>query len=133
MEKLLQAKIENGKILWKNPIQLSKLLSGFNDKDVFITVKIAKHNRSLNQNAYYFGVVVEILAELTGYSKSEMHEILKAKFLIDTGIVGNESVTFSRSTTELDTSEFEKYINDIREWASSMLNCYIPLPSEIDV
>ena len=129
----MQARIKNGKIVFKEPIILSKLLSEFQDKDVVVTVKLVRNKRSLNQNSYYWGVVIKILAELTGYGGTEMHDILRAKFLSGSGELGNEIIKFSRSTTELDTSEFEEYLTDIREWSSSMMDCFIPLPDEIEI
>lgn len=41
-------------------------------------------------------------------------------------------IEYARSTTELSTIEFEKYLEDIRRWASMKLSCYIPLPNEYD-
>ena len=132
MQLLLPARIENGKVIWKDPVKLSKVLSEFNNKDVVVAIKTPRSNRSLSQNNYYWGVIIEVLADYTGYGKTEMHEVLRGKFLSDTREVGGEQIRFSHSTTELDTSEFEKYLSDVREWASSMLNCFIPLPNEIE-
>lgn len=91
--------------------------------------------RSLDQNAYYQGPVIGILAEYCGNSHDEMHEILKQKFLSRLAIVINkngekEEIRISRSTADLSTVEFEEYLKRIKTWASSDLSIYIPDPNE---
>ena len=90
--------------------------------------------RSNPENRYYWGVIVSILSDELGYSTWEMHEILKAKFLRHIAFVktkdGVEEVEISGSTAHLSTSEFEKYLENIRIWASSDLEISIPLPNE---
>ena len=39
--------------------------------------------RSNQQSRYYWGIVVQILSEHTGFTKDEVHELLKRKFLKD--------------------------------------------------
>ena len=131
MERLLQARIKDGKIVFKEPIILSKLLSEFQDKDVVVTISPPKRKTTDRQNRYYFGVILTILAELTGYEKTEMHEICKEMFLLDEKEINGKVFKYSRSTTSLTTVEREQYHTDIREWAGVKLNCFIPLPNEI--
>jgi hypothetical protein len=76
---------------------------------------------------------VEIISHSTGYSRDEVHEILRGKFLSDSKSIAGEDITFSHSTTELSTVEFEEYLSHIREWASIKLNIYIPEPNEVDL
>lgn len=94
-----------------------------------------KKERSNNQNRYYFGVIVDILSDHTGFTRDEVHEILKSKFLRrtmwipkKTGIM--EMSVISYSTTELTTVQFEKYLSEIREWASLELGINLPEPNE---
>ena len=89
-------------------------------------------NRTSPQNRYYWGVVISILSEHTGFKSEEMHEVLKYKFLRRESITKNEK-HFERlaSTIELNTIEFIKYISDIVIWASSELSLQIPEPNEI--
>ncbi len=127
----IPARIEKGKLVWENPVLLTRQLSALNGKEVNVVIKQKGKSRSKNQNDYYFGVVIEILAQQTGYSVDEMHEVMKAKFLSETRELAGESITVSKSTTSLTTVDFEKYLSDIREWASVYLECYIPLPNEV--
>jgi len=77
-------------------------------------------------------VVVKMLSEETGYSKGEMHEVLKGRFLGQETRIGDETIFYTKDTSSLKTTEFEEYLSDIREWASVELNCYIPEPNEIE-
>lgn len=119
--------------MWKEPVLLAKVLNRFNGKDVQVAINLPKNPRSMNQNNYYWGVVIEILADFTGYIQDEMHEVLKGKFLSDEKEIAGEQIRFSHSTAELNTTEFEEYLKDIREWASVALDCFIPLPNEVVV
>lgn len=98
---------------------------------------VNKKQRSTNQNRYYFGIIVDLLSEHTGFTRDEMHEILKSKFLRrtmwipkKTGIM--EMSVISYSTKELTTVQFEKYLSEIREWSSMELGVSIPEPNEVD-
>ena len=85
-----------------------------------------KTNRSINQNNYYWGVVVKIMADFTGYTEDEMHDALRLKFLGKDGILKT-----MKSTKDLSTVEMEEYLANIRMWASRDLGVYIPLPNEV--
>lgn len=85
---------------------------------------VRSKGRSLNQNSYYFGCVVELISETTGMTPSEVHDALKLKFL---RVVKGKMETL-RSTTELNTQEFEFYLDQVRLFATTELNCVIPLP-----
>lgn len=73
--------------------------------------------RSNPQNSYLHGVILPILAFNTGYTNEEMKAVLKWKFKI-------------KSTSALTTAEFEKFMSDVRMWASAELGAYIPAPNE---
>ena len=96
---------------------------------VFFTVeKITKRKeRSLEQNAYYWGVIIKILSEEIGYTKDEMHEALRYKFLRYENV--NGLPTFL-STTQLSTVEWECYMEEVRRWASMDMGIVIPEPNQ---
>ena len=87
---------------------------------------VRKQFRSLNENDYYWGVVIEEISDFTGFSPQEVHELLKWKFLR----IVKGKLESCRSTTNLSVGEFEDYLSQIRQWASEELNCFIPLPNE---
>lgn len=127
--KLFRAVIKDGSILYESPGHLSVWLKA-NPGPCEIIFSPPRYLRSRNQNAYYYGVVLDILSETTGYDKEEMHEILKMKFLSSPKEIGDESVTVTRSTASLKTDEMERFLSNVREWASRKLQTYIPLPNE---
>jgi len=98
-------------------------------KDDFFVIEIQKSKkiRSLPQNKYYWGVVVKILGSHIGYTSDEMHQILASKFLSYRKMNGE----FVKSTTKLNTWEFENYLDKCRQWASGEMQVHIPLPNEI--
>lgn len=96
-----------------------------------------RKDRSNSQNSYYWAVVVKLLSDHTGFNDSEMHEVLKYKFLTQKKILstkkGDEDVSISTSTTKLTTKQFEEFMTKVRQWASIDLDCYIPEPNEIPI
>lgn len=125
------AKIINGKFIYTNPKRLEKQLKKLDETSVIVEVykNIPKRSGALNQ--YYWKVVVSILGDELGYSKEEMHEVLKAKFLYKKEKIGEEWVRISKSTTDLNNVEFINYIDMIKIFASMELSIYIPDPNEI--
>jgi len=99
-----------------------------------VTISKKSKGRSLNQNGYYWAVIINPLAEWLGWDDpDELHEFLKEKFgfreerLIEkTG----EVVLVPKSTKEYTTIEMEKYHEKIRIWAARDLIYTIPLPNE---
>jgi len=84
--------------------------------------------RSEQQNRYYWGVVVDLLAVNTGYTPDEMHEALKFKFLR----VRREKLPDTvRSTARLTKDEFCEYIEGIQRWAAVEMGVVIPDPDSV--
>lgn len=108
--------IENWKI--ENPQKLSEYIKS-RDKGLY-SVIVKKHwTRSLAQNSYYWGVVLQLIEEETGQDKKELHYYFKHKFIDD-----NEFP----SSAELNKNEFSEYVDRIRDFASMELWIYIPEP-----
>lgn len=109
-----------------------KLMS---DCDVVVTIEKKSRKRTSQQNRYYWGVVILLCKR--GFNElghdlndEDTHTFLKSKFnprdLIfqDTG----EVFTFGGSTTEMDTTDFNMYIEKIQQFAAEILNVNIPDP-----
>lgn len=96
-----------------------------------------RKDRSNNQNRYYWGIVIDLLSEHTGFDREETHEILKHKFLRKTVWVTHnvdgvkEMNVITKSTTGLTTKQFEEFLSQIRMWSSHCLGVFIPEPNEI--
>ena len=122
-----RGEIKNEKIKLRDPqafIQKRKELEG---EEVRLELEKWYKKRSGCQNRYYWGVVVDILSDHTGYTPDEIHRVLKEKFLEREAMLGEKVAV---STTGLTTQEFEEYMRKIRMWASSDLQCIIPQPNE---
>jgi len=87
--------------------------------------------RSVEQNSYYWWVVVQMLSDYLGNSPQEMHDILKYLHNPkEITLPDGEIVREGESTTKLDTKEAEAYFERIRIWAQQDLNFTIPLPNQ---
>ena len=91
-----------------------------------IDIQTIRHTRSLNQNKYYWGVIIKMLGDEFGYIAEEMHDALRMRFLQ----VHTNKLPTIKSTTELSTKEMEEYLSKIRQWASEE-GIFLPLPNEI--
>lgn len=105
-----------------------KLNDYIKDEDYYvIEIQKSKRKRSLNQNRYYWGVVLKVLSLHTGYTADETHQELARMFLS----YDNNGKKFVRSTTKLTTWDFEQYLEKCRIWGRENMNCHIPMPNEI--
>jgi len=87
--------------------------------------------RSLNQNDFYWGVIIPKLSEYFCITPSEVHDEIKYKFLRVTWVgIGWEEISKTMSTTTLNTKEWEEYIDRIRKWIIEEYNITLPLPHE---
>lgn len=80
--------------------------------------------RSLDYNAYYWGVIIEYIQDETGDDPLKIHEVLTDRFLRLTKNV-------KRSTASLNTREFRVYTTQCRAWALEQLNILIPIPENV--
>jgi len=102
------------------------------DGDYKLEITKSYKTRSLNENSYYWGVIVKILSDELGYTAEEMHYSLKEKFI--GSWEDDNGLKVMKETKGMDTKTFEDYCSNIRRWASTDLSIFIPLPNEsIDV
>lgn len=75
--------INDGKIEWKSDHHedlFRKYLRQFADGKYRLEIKKVSNKRSLQQNRYYW-LYLTMIAEETGYTKDEVHEWVKGRFL----------------------------------------------------
>lgn len=129
------AEIRGGKLYIRNrkafDLQIAQLREGW---ELEVTVKRQRATRSQQQNRYWWGVVIHMLSEHTGYTPDEMHDFCKMKFIPKrlavcdgNGVIQDEFVT-GGSTREMNTIEFGEFMEAVREWAAETLDCVIPDP-----
>ena len=136
MTPLFDGTIRDSKLFHDKGEKFKQYLAGLNGKRVQVTVEKIKHSRTLQQNKYYWSVVVKLIAQHTGHDPEQIHELLKQMFSpkwhIATGNeIGSEGIP--TSTTRLDTLEFVEYSEKCRVWANDFLGLNIPLPGEVSV
>ena len=56
--------------------------------DVEVVVREIKKTRSSPQNRYYWGVVLKLISEKTGYTREEIHEMLRLLYLREQTPIG---------------------------------------------
>ena len=127
-------KFKGGKPILQNPkgfMDACRLLDG---KEGFLIInkEVKKRTKSNEQQKYYFGVVVAMIAEHCGFEKHEYQMVHRA---ISTKLLSEEKngLTIVRTTalSEWDTFSWEQYMERVRRWALVEYAIEIPLPNEI--
>lgn len=121
------ATVSNGKINFVDFIKWQKNINQLNSCEVYLTIAKKTKQRSLNENNYYWGVVLPLAADFLGYTVNETHEAFKWQFL---RVYSDKKMPSVKSTADLTTVEFEAYLTKIREELATM-GCFCPLPKEV--
>lgn len=103
-----------------------KHLEKMEGKPFVLELSAKKKYRSDNQNKYYWGVIIPIIQEYTGYTKDEVHDFLKVKFLTDK----SGKIPRIKSTSDLSTIEFERYWIAIAQYFGQEHGVEIPFPED---
>lgn len=118
-------------------LQFMAAISAHADKQIRITVERKRKKRSLNQNAYYWGIVIPLIRKvLEEYGNEvddeETHSFLKEHVGKLTGSVVDSvgrRVAITKSSASLSTAEFENYLLRVTAWAAQE-GIIIPSPNE---
>jgi len=113
----------------------AQLLDRFGQGPVRVVFARWGKARTTPQNAYYWGVVVQMIhTELqrlgNEVSDQQVHEWLKDQFLpqpVANGD-GEQIAIFRKSTALLSRIEFGEYLDEVRAWAADKLSLSIPDP-----
>ena len=100
--------------------KVGEIVAGLNPKFAW-RIEIARHQerRTLSQNKRYWAAVME-LANETGYSKDEMHEALKRKFLPPVMVeLGAEMIEVPASSAKLGRQVFSDYMERVIAFAAT--------------
>ena len=84
-----------------------------------VEVKPFAFNRSTQQNKKYWALISE-LGSFLGYSESEMHELMKFKFLSYKQELLGDEMTVVPSTSKLTIKEFVEYLEKVERFAVSL-------------
>ncbi len=130
-------RIEQGKLQVRGRQDFERQIRQLRDGEVVVTVERRHATRSLDQNAYWWGVCVELVSNHTGYTPDEIHELAKQMFLPKRLAVtdGNGEIkgefVVGGTTTTLNKVEFGEFIESFRRWAATDLGVVIPDPNEV--
>jgi hypothetical protein len=128
--------IESGKITTMAPFV--KMLWELKDGKYEIAIR-SLNKRSLNQNSYYWLIMTDYIQPglyNAGWSsiktKEAAHEFVAGMFL-KVKLVNESTGEMTervRSTTELNKTEFNVYLEEIWQWAAEYLGVAIPSPNQ---
>ena len=116
-----------GEPKYERPEQRVAFLKGISKKPNIRYVETHEkyvQNRTIQQNKYYFGVVVKMIVKETGSDKETVHAELKKKFLL----IKDGVMPVVGSTKDLSTIDFMKYSDECVLWAAEFLQIIIPPP-----
>lgn len=119
----IYGRVENGKLISSLN---EKSLKIFDGQEVEIRIRVRSNNRSNEQNSLYWKWV-DILSNDLGYTKTEMHELIKYKFLKrEYKNKDGETNVVIKSTSTLTIKEFNDFMNDILYWSNNTLEISLP-------
>jgi hypothetical protein len=107
-----------GELVLDKPQVFRRHLATLSGQRVSVLVRRPEELRSLNQNRYYHGVVVRVLADHWALTDQQAHELIKKEF----------GVT---STAVLESAQFEDLMERVRAWALTDHGVMVPLPNEV--
>lgn len=110
--------------------KLTNELLQFKGKGVELIIKRRKRSRTHQQNKLYW-VYCTIIGDELGYTKDEIHSILKYKFLKEQKTDENTGLVFDfiGSTAQLGVEQFMNYIESIFKFCAEELNIILPEPN----
>lgn len=120
----------------RQPVQFREHLKTLAGKQVELVVRRLRNKRSIEQNAWIWGVAYPLLAETLGYDKDEremLHYALVAKCF---GTHYDELLKAdvpNRRSSRLSTAQFSEYMEWLVRFAAKEFDCQIPLPDEAEV
>lgn len=132
------ASVKGGKLFIRNRRGFDQQIAQMKDGwEVELTIQRRRATRSLQQNAYYWGVVIEAIADHTGYPPDDVHELMKQMFIPKRLAVqdGNGEIVgdyvLGGSTRTMNKLAFGDFMESIRRWAATELDVVIPDPNEL--
>ena len=100
-------------------------------QDVEIVVRRKQSKRSLDQNAYWHAIPVELMAEEWGVTHDQAHYLLLGEWKGYTdGPLGR--LPNCTSSSKLTVEDFSALITWVLDYGPSEWNVYIPAPNETD-
>ena len=126
-----RASIEKGELVFSSPRFFKGMIQQFEDtKNVDVIVSPRNRSKSKEQAGYLWGVVYPEIAEHTGHSPEELHDIFKRKFLLRRRLWRGTELAVVGSTHTLTANEMAEFISKIILEAGEM-EIAIPDPDKL--
>jgi len=127
--------VTKGQLILADPAAWRAAVARHEGRQVFVTVVRQQHLRTMPQNRYYHGVVVDSIAGYIGESREETHELLKEKFLPRRRVelLDGKFLEMPPSTRHLSVEAFSAYVEQVRVWAAQWLHLSIPDANQVEV
>ena len=94
-------------------------------KDIIFTILENKDYRTNSQNKLWWKYM-QILSTDLGFTKDEMHDLCKIKFLKRERFEDGIKVEYLKSTAQLTKKEFKKLVDDVIIWAAKTFSINLP-------
>jgi hypothetical protein len=111
---------EDGRLELASRRDFTRLLASMRRGPVTVDVAVARAKHSQKARGYYWGVVLKLISEHTGYDVNELHELFKRRFTqpVIKEVLGEEIEVWT--TAEDDSLEFYTYVEDCRRVGAEM-------------
>lgn len=122
--------LEGGEIAYASPRFVKGMLQQYDPCPITVVFERKKHSRSREQLGYLWGVVYPLIAEHTGHSTEDLHEVFKAKYLHHRVIWRGADMLLPGSTSVLTANEMAEFITNVIQEANE-LEIEIPPPDPL--
>jgi hypothetical protein len=123
-------KIKNKQIVWDDKPKLVDYISTITE-NTYVNVEITiKENKRTNKQNKLWWSWMKIISNELGYTKDEIHDILKYKFLLREEIIDGETNQYVKSTSTLTKKEFNELTTKVFYWSNETLGINLPTDDE---
>jgi hypothetical protein len=133
---ILSASVGDGKLEVSDSLrrQLASALKRWPNTPVEIEIRPWEETRRSQANRYYWGVVLKFMAEESGHTVDELHELMKLRH--NSKVVADpttgEEVKIACSTSKLTINEFSDYLEAVMLDGSEHLGIVFPEPRKAE-
>ncbi len=141
MKLLVTGSVSDGRLILSNRKRFDDDIKQFEGKRVEVVISKLNKRKSNEQNRYLWGVVYPCAlrgfqdAGHSGLDLNDIHEYFKGQYLSKGKEIANpktgETITVSKTTTILSTTEMMEYIEEIARFCAEFLNTIIPDPTPL--
>ena len=124
--------VENGILILSDEKKYQQWLSQL-EGECELIIKKRERLRSSNQNKYWHGVVLPLIAEEMCLYPDETKEFLKRRFLSTEIKVKEKIYDIVKRTSSLSTIEFNEFVKRCQMFGAKELGLNIPDPNEIEL